>query len=175
MMEAGRIIRTCGAVSLAVLVLSTAGCSRDMDDLLSYIDAVKARPGGRIEPLPQIKPYETFTYQGEGYRSPFVPSRRETVGRSSGPRPIANRNKEYLEQFPLDTLTMVGSLKMDGKTYGLVQTQEGIVHRVLPGNFLGQNNGRIVAINDSRILIEELVPDGVGGFFKRSAGIGLSD
>ena len=68
---------------------------------------------------------------------------------------------------------MVGILEREGQTYGLLQTQDGLVHRVLPGNYVGQNDGRIVAVSESEINIDELVPDGIGGFFKRSAAISL--
>ena len=157
-----------------LLTLMVAGCGGNMDDLLTYVDEVKARPGGRIEPLPQIKPYQTFSYSASKLRSPFVADGRPaSAGAASGPRPQPNRPKEYLEQFPLDTLSMVGILEREGRTYGLVQTGDGLVHRVLAGNFLGQNEGRIVAISESEIQVEELVPDGIGGFFKRSAALGL--
>lgn len=153
-----------------------AGCAAGVDDeLLAYIDDVKARPGGRIEPLPQIKPYETFRYSAENLRSPFQPDRPEAPATFAGPKPIKDRSKEYLEQFPLDTLAMVGTLEREGRTYGLVQTQDGMVHRVRPGNYVGQNDGRIVAINGAGIRLEELVPDGIGSFYKRSAEIGLND
>ena len=159
-------------VSLALAGL-LGGCGGDMDDLLAYIDEVKSRPGGRIEPLPQIKPYQTFSYTAEALRSPFLPDKGPRRAVASGPRPIVDRPKQFLEQFPLDTLRMVGALEIEGKTYALVQTPDGLVNRVLPGNYVGQNDGRIVAITESEIRVEELVPDGMGGFFKRSAAISL--
>ncbi len=70
---------------------------------------------------------------------------------------------------------MVGTVVQSGETFGLVRTVDGLVHRVLPGNFIGQNDGRIVAISASEISVTELVPDGIGGFFQRQAAIGLSD
>ncbi len=161
-------------LAVAVIAMSAAGCGGGNDDLLEYIDEVKARPGGRIEPLPQIKPYETFAYEAQNQRSPFMPDTPK--GRSTtGPRPEANRPKEYLEQFPLDTLKMVGTLQRDNNRYGLLQTQDGLVHRVVPGNYIGQNDGRVVGVTDGEVQVEELVPDGIGGFYKRSAAIGLSD
>ena len=66
-------------------------------------------------------------------------------------RPDASRPSEYLEQFSLDTLGMVGTLKLQGRTYGLVQTKDGLVHRVMPGNHLGQSDGRITAIEEGKI------------------------
>lgn len=159
---------------LALLPMLLVACGGDMGDLQEYIADVKQRPGGRIEPLPQIKPYETFRYRAEDQRSPFMPEQRQaSEGTPTGPAPIENRNKEYLEQYPLDTLSMVGTLEREGKTYGLVQTSDGLVHRVVPGNYVGQNDGRIIGIDDGGIQVEELVPDGIGGFFKRTAEIGI--
>jgi len=158
---------------LALLAVSAAGCGSN-DDLDEYINDVKARPGGRIEPLPQIKPYEMFAYEAQGLRSPFMPD--SPKGRAAaGPRPEANRPKEYLEQFPLDTLKMVGTLQRDNTRYALLQTQDGLVHRVVAGNYVGQNDGRVLSVADGEIQVEELVPDGIGGFYKRSAAIGLAD
>ena len=163
------------AAALAAVSLLT-GCSAGVDDeLRAYVDKVKERPGGRIEPLPQIRPYETFSYSADTARSPFQPDRPDSPAAIAGPKPVQNRNKEYLEQFPLDTLSMVGTLDSQGRMFALVQTQDGMVHRVMPGNYVGQNEGEIVAINSAEIRIEELVPDGIGGFYKRSAEIGLSD
>ena len=150
------------------------GCAGGMDDLEQYIAQVKDRPSSRIEPLPQIKPYETFDYSVQDRRSPFVRNRPtdDNVG-PSGPAPIKNRNKEYLEQFPLDTLSMVGTLQRDGELYGLIQTNDGLLHRVLPGNYIGQNDGRIVSVTEGSIEVEELVSNGIGSFFKRTAEIGI--
>jgi type IV pilus assembly protein PilP len=166
----GRLLQ----ILIPVLLLAgLSGCGGDMDDLAMYINEVKARQGGRIEPLPQIKPYETFTYNSESKRSPFLPDSKILNSGPTGPKPIINRNKEYLEQFPLDTLAMVGTLETAGENFGLVQTKDGLVHRVLPGNYIGQNDGRITAISDAEIEVEELVSNGIGNFFKRSAAIGL--
>lgn len=156
-----------------VAALSLAGCGGGLDELRGEIEKAKARPGGRIEPLPEVLPYESYAYSMSGERSPFVQSRAgETAG---GPRPDSNRPREYLEQFPLDTLRMVGTLKLGGSNYGLVQTKDGLIHRVVPGNHLGQNDGRITSVNDARIAVVEIVPDGLGGYIERQAALALSD
>ena len=67
-----------GYLILAVAAVSLTACAGGMGDLMEYIDDVKARPGGRIEPLPQIKPYETFAYQATLMRSPFTPDRPDS-------------------------------------------------------------------------------------------------
>lgn len=174
-MEKVSNIRLLRILVAALPPLALLACGGDVDDLTSYIDEVKARPGGRIEPLPQIKPYETFQYTANQVRSPFVPDTPQVSEQApTGPTPVKNRNKEYLEQFPLDTLSMVGTLEREGKTFGLLQTKDGLVHRVQPGNYVGQNEGRIVAVGDAEIEVEELVPNGIGSFFKRTAAIGLN-
>ncbi len=166
---------------LALAVVATAaglgGCSRDMSDLETYVDEVKARPGGRIDPLPQVQPYNSFAYESGGRRSPFVPESRiaQAQRQDSGLRPDTTRNREYLESFPLDSLRMVGSLRLQEQTYALVQGGDGLIHRVRPGNYLGQNDGRVTSISDSEIQIMEIVPDGLGGYLERPAAIALSE
>ena len=170
------ILKAAALASLALLTLS--GCASGVDDELNeYINEVKDRPGGRIKPLPQINPYVAFQYKAleEGVRSPFQPDRLNEPPRTAGPKPVQDRNKEYLEQFPLDSLAMVGTLDREGQTFGLVQTQDGMVHRVIAGNYVGQNDGQILAIDGAGIALEEIVPDGIGGFYKRPAEIGLKD
>ena len=163
---------------LVLTVLGLAACGGDMDDLDSYINEVKARPGGRIDPLPEITPYEIFNYVAdiEGHRSPFVPDTPQAAGPASGgTRPDPNRPSEFLESFPLDTLRMVGTLDINETVYGLVQTSDGLIHRVIPGNYMGQNDGRITGITDSEINLVEIISDGIGGYIERDAAIGLSD
>jgi type IV pilus assembly protein PilP len=163
-------------IVLAAMVAATAaGCSNDTDQLRAKIAEVKSRPGGRIEPLPEVKPYETFAYPAADLRSPFEPGVAATVGGPNAIRPDSSRPREFLEQFSLDTLRMVGTLRLQNRTYGLVQTKDGLVHRVLPGNHMGQNDGRVTAIDEGKISLVEIVPDGMGGFVERPAALALSD
>ena len=172
-MVMGSSARTITGLLLAAVVVT--GCGGGRSDLEEYIDKVKAKPGGRIEPLPQVKPYETFAYEADTLRSPFVPDRPAGRAGAGGPRPEASRPKEYLEQFPIDSLAMAGTISQGNSTFGLVQTQDGLLHKVRPGNYIGQYDGRVVAVTPSEIQIEELVPDGIGGFYKRSAAIALNN
>lgn len=162
---------------LALLAASLTACGGAGDDLDAYINEVKARPGGRIEPLPEITPYEVFSYVADvqGLRSPFRPDTPQAGGKSGGPRPDVERSREYLESFPLDTLSMVGTLYIGETMYGLVQTSDGLIHRVIPGNYLGQNDGRITEISESEIGLVEIISDGIGGYIERDAAVGLSD
>ncbi|MGI9262743.1 MAG: pilus assembly protein PilP [Woeseiaceae bacterium] len=176
-MAAATLVRN--SLILAVAMVGLAACGGDMDDLDQYINEVKSRPGGRIDPLPQIEPYEVFMYvaDAQGIRSPFVPDTPQVSqsGPGQGIGPDPDRSREFLEGFPLDTLSMVGTLYIGETMYGLVQTSDGLIHRVVPGNYLGQNDGRIAQIDESGIELVEIISDGIGGYIERDAGISLSD
>ena len=168
------------AVLAAIVLPFAAGCGGGMGDLDAYIDEVKARPGDRPDPLPEIQTYESYVYTADvdGLRSPFVPDSPVADTRSAGGgglRPDVNRSREYLEQFPLDSLDMVGTLQQGSTTYGLVQTADGLINRVTVGNYVGQNDGRIIEINESEIRVKEIVSDGIGGYLERDATISISD
>jgi type IV pilus assembly protein PilP len=158
--------------------LALAGCSSDTNDLRAYIDEVKARPGGRIEPLPQIQPAPVFVYEPGERRGPFTPDTPQSrlSGSPNSIRgPDQNRPREFLEQFPLDTMRMVGTLSAFGGSFGLLQTSDGLIHRVTVGNHVGQNYGRILSISDSQISLVEIISDGLGGFLERPAAVGLNN
>jgi type IV pilus assembly protein PilP len=159
----------------ALAVLSLSGCSNGMDELRKQVDEIKSRPGEAIEPLPEIKPYEPFAYSASSLRSPFVPTAPARSDLAAGVRPDVKRPREFLEQFPLDTMRMVGTLQLMGRNFGLVQGKDGLVHRVLPGNFVGQNDGKIVGISSTKISIIEIVPDGLGGYIERPAALALTE
>jgi type IV pilus assembly protein PilP len=161
-----------GALLLAANALS--GCSSKDDELNQFIADTKKEPGGRVEPLPELKPYESYTYESGSMRSPFMPG-GSGGGASASLRPDQRRNREFLEQFSLDTLRMVGTLRLADRTYGLIKTKDGLVHRVLPGNYLGQSDGRVTEISASKISVVEIVADGLGGYMERPASLGLNN
>ncbi|HVJ63108.1 MAG TPA: pilus assembly protein PilP [Tahibacter sp.] len=168
-------MRILGSFVLAALVLS--GCTAGRRDLEDWVAAEKAKKGAPIEPLPTVKTFETFEYKDLDMRDPFSPSaeeaRDETVG--TGPRPDEGRVKEALESFPLDGLAMVGTIGIGDALEGLVKDPDGVVHRIHPGNYLGQNYGKITLIAEDRIEVVELVPNGAGGWMERQASIALGD
>jgi type IV pilus assembly protein PilP len=159
--------------------LAVGGCADDtMKDLKAYVEEVKARPGGPIKPVPEFKPAETYTYAPADRRSPFVVQEAETeqtqAVAGTGPRPDPNRRREELEQFPLDTLRMVGILEQNNEIWGLVQSKEKTIYRVQPDNYMGQNHGKINRITEEQIELTELIPDGIGGYIERRATLALA-
>jgi type IV pilus assembly protein PilP len=160
-------------VALASLALTS--CSDGMSELEAKVAEIKSRPGERIDPIPEIKPDEPFVYNASNLRSPFVPTPPTRSDVANAVRPDVKRPREFLEQFPIDSMRMVGTLQLQGRNYGLVQGKDGLVHRVLPGNYMGQNDGRIVGITGNKISIIEIVPDGVGGYIERAAALALTE
>jgi len=165
-----------GSRALLVLALTGIGaCSSNLDELKQKVAEIKARPGERIDPLPEIKPYEAFRYDALSERSPFIPSSSARSNLATSTRPDIKRPREFLEQFSLDTLQMVGTLQLQGKTFALLQGKDGLVHRVQVGNFIGQADGRVTSITNNKVSVLELVPDGLGGYIERPAALSLKE
>lgn len=162
-----------------VLPLLLVGCAnQDMTDLHEYVNEVKSRPASGIEPIPEVKQVVGFVYSAKNRRDPFTRQVDETGATETvlddGVRPDPNRRKEELEAYSLDSLRMVGTLEQEEQTWGLVKTSEGTIHRVAPGNYLGQNDGRITRISEDKIELIELVPTG-SGFLEKEAAVALGE
>lgn len=174
-----RPLRALLPASGAVCILLLAGCSggADLADLQAYANEVKARPKGAIEPLPEIVTYTPFAYSASARRNPFeqpLPV-RPAVGPGSREIKPPEHAKEYLENFALGDLTMVGTIARPGEFYALVREPDGGVHRVRPGMFMGQNYGRITSVADNEIELLEVVADGVGGWVERNRLVRLGE
>jgi type IV pilus assembly protein PilP len=168
-------------VVASVLIGGIVGCAKSRSELDAYISDVKQRPGRPLPPLPKMQQFETFEYAAQELRDPFAQVSNENrdeaaaVAAGSGPRPDRNRRKEELESFPLDALDMVGTMGAEAEIFGLVEDPTGVVHRVRPSNFLGQNDGKILGIYEDRIELVELFPNGLGGWEERRSAIALDD
>lgn len=170
---------------LCTISFMLTACSDGTSDLEAWIAQVKAQPQKGIEPIPEIIPYKAFTYEKGAKRNPFDTSIfRPTVATTSAsstkrvseiPAPNPNRVPEFLESFPLDTLRMVGTIAQDNSTWALVQTPDNTIQRVISGNYLGQNHGKIIDIKGDGIDLTEIIPDGFGGWQERAAAISISD
>jgi type IV pilus assembly protein PilP len=157
------------------MLLGLSACSNDLKELEQKVVEIRSKPGIRVQPLPEIKPYEAFKYEASTERSPFLSYVAAQSMVATTQRPDVKRKREFLEQFPLDTLTMVGTLEINGKNYGLVQDNTGLIHRVLVGNFIGQADGKITSITGNKISVTEILADGLGGYIERPATLTLKE
>lgn len=167
---------------LSVLLVLMTGCGGDdFSDLNKYVQDVKARPKGAIEPLPEIKVVESFVFKPDGLRDPFRPIEKSSDDSSldlsgvSGIKPDTERRKEELEAYSLDTLRMVGTLTNQKGLWGLVKAKDGTIHRVQVGHHMGQNYGKIIRILEDKIELMEIVPDKPGTWREQQASLALAE
>lgn len=173
---------------MAFLALLLGGCvSRDISDLDQWTQEVLTRPGGRIEPLPEVKPYEAYAYMSanEEMRDPFKPFYQvrqlddvtpgdKGVGLTKEmEREIKGRNREELEQFELDSLRMVGTLENANENWVIISDPDQTVHRIKVGNYMGRNIGKVINIFEDRVELREIVQDSNGRWDERQAAIAL--
>jgi type IV pilus assembly protein PilP len=177
-----RLRQTARAVAAGLLVGSLIACSgNNTEDLRAYVESVKSRQHPSVDPLPEFAPYETHLYEAFNDRDPFTPpvvsTPKSQVAQApgNGVSPDFNRAREPLESEPLDSLRMVGTLERSGTSWALVRMSDSTIHRVKPGNYLGQNHGKIVSITESEVELTEIVPDGLGGWMERQAALALSE
>ncbi len=167
---------------LGTFALLLTGCGEGLGDLQNFVAQIRAKPPGRIEPIPEFQPYQNFEYTSHDLRDPFklVDFRRpeenpeEISALGNGLRPEIDRVKEPLEDFPLDTLRLKGTIDdKDGVKWGLIFAPDNTIHRVIEGNYMGQNHGRIISVSDQNIDLTEIVPDGLGNYIERSSAVAL--
>ncbi len=167
-------------VLTAVLAIGLVGCgsSDGFTDLQAFMDEVRSRPKGSIEPMPKEVVYEPFTYAAAALRSPFQPPVKiELSTREKGSKdiqPDETRVKQFLEGFNIESFVMVGTLSNEAGTYALLRGGNG-VHRVRIGDYLGGNHGRVTAITTAGIEVIEIVSDGDGGWLERPRTLALQE
>lgn len=152
-------------------------------DLDAFMKEADNAPSGRIEPLPDMVVYESFSYSEAGARAPFTPPIEkvdigiEVAEDQSNIRPDNDRPKELLESFQLSQLSMVGTLQKEGTDtlWALIADNAGGVHRVKEGQYMGKNHGRVVGIYSGSVNLIEIVPNGGGGWIERPRSVTLEE
>ena len=156
----------------------TACGDNNMSDLRDWVDSIKKRQKGAVEPLPEIKTVEPFLFKPEDIRDPFMQNEKSDIPEESkgdnGIRPDTTRSKEELETYELDTLRMVGTINQQGQLWGLVKANDNTIHRVRVGNYMGRNYGKIIRIKEGQIELLEIIPDSPGGWRERKASLELT-
>ena len=150
-----------------VAIWGLTGCTADISDLNSYTQRVKANTQVNIEPYPQFEAQPPFEYAAADLRSPFIrprvlqPAVVEVV-KENCLQPNFSRQKEALENYGIDAITMSGMFTANQTEWVLFKTNDGALHKATYGNFLGLFHGKISAISDQAVTIIELLPDGAG-------------
>ncbi len=161
--------------ALASILLT--GCGGDeFQDLHDFVKNSGADMRGKIEPPPEVKPYEYFAYNNEtNLPDPFKPRKPElrSGGGTGINQPDFNRPKEALEEFPLESLNMVGYLYMNKAGYAVIRAPDKKLYRVKAGNHIGMNFGLIEEVTETGVKIKETVQDSSGDWTERMSSLQL--
>jgi type IV pilus assembly protein PilP len=167
------------ALAALLSLCALAGCGGDEHgDLKEELHQLTKDLRGRVEPLPQVKPYEPVPYTAEGQIDPFRPERIEVAAARAGSATTAlleeqkKRPPEPLEAFPLESIQMLGTITQNQETFALVKAGPNL-YRVRKGNYMGQNFGVITAIDEAQISLKELVQDSTGDWVERMSSLQL--
>lgn len=164
---------------LAALVLGGCG-DGGVGEIQDWMRQVEARTMPKVEPLPAPKQFVPQGYVPGEALDPFNLAKlsgdaaQAGLGKRNPYQPDVNRPKEVLENFPLDTMQMVGTLHKGGVSYALVQVERTLYH-VRAGQRMGQNYGRIVRVTDGAIELREAVQDSNGDWTERMATLELQE
>ena len=160
---------------LILMTIVATGCQqKEKDDLSEFVAQTSRMKVKEIEPLPNIKPVEPFAYNAQEFAEPFNVENlkpRQVVSARSGTGPDTNRRREPLENYPLDSLSMVGTLFREDEQRVIIKTPEGAVQTAVVGNYLGQNYGKIISIEENEIVVNEQVLNSAGTWVGRDASI----
>jgi type IV pilus assembly protein PilP len=166
------------ALIIASCALLLGGCGgEEHSDLREFVKESDKMPGGRIPPLPEVKPYEPFAYNAYDLTDPFKQRKIEPpkTAAKGGIQPDFSRQREALEAFPLENLAMVGTLQQKGQVFALIRAPDKGLYRVSSGNYLGQNFGRIVGITETDIKLKEIVQDSGGNWEEKEQALMLQE
>ncbi len=163
-------------LAIGIMALMLSGCvGEEFGDLKEWMNGVGQNLRGKVEPLPEVKPYEPFLYAAYDLADPFSTGRLEIA--KSAPnlssRPNQNRPKETLEAYDLEQLRMVGTLQRGKEMNALIKTPDGNLYRVKKGSYLGQNFGMVTAIDETGLQLKEIVEDSGGDWVERTASLML--
>jgi len=152
-------VRALTVSALAIMLLAACGAS-DEESLRQWMNATRAAKAQPPAPLPEPKPYVPRDYAGRSAPEPFAQTKIGELNKTLTESPEAGRRREPLEDYPLENFKMLGMMKKNGETYGIVRVDNKI-HHVKVGQYLGQSYGRVVRITDQEIVLRELVREGV--------------
>lgn len=168
---------------LAVGLVMSACTSSGQDELQAWMQSERNSIKPSVKPIPAPTKFEPQAYAGERLTPPFSVEKLTSVLRGSQSTPVVNaaliepelnRRKQPLEAYPLDTMSMVGSMNRDGQLVALVKVAN-LLYQVRPGNYLGQNYGRVTRISETEVVMREVVQDSGGEWTERPAALQLQE
>ena len=176
-MSAARRVGRAAAV-LAVVLL--AACSGEQEELQGWMEQQRREVKPSVQPLSAPRKFDPQAYAATAGVEPFSPQKLTVALKQEARQPNSllasefNRRKEPLEAYPLDSMTMVGSVVKNGRNYALLRV-DNLLYQVKPGDYLGQNYGKIVKITETDVSLREIVQDAAGEWIERPGALQLQE
>jgi type IV pilus assembly protein PilP len=157
-----------------------AGCSADHDELRGWMEQQRREARPNVPPLQPPKRFDPQAYTAAQAVEPFSTQKLSVALKQEARQPNSilaaelNRRKEPLEAYPLDSMSMVGSVNREGKPFALLRV-DNLLYQVKVGDHLGQNYGLILKIAETEVVLRELVMDAGGEMIERPATLQLQE
>lgn len=161
-------------------VTLVAGCSGSNDELRQWMADTRKEMKPVTATLAEPKTFEPFLYKDQNEIDPFDPGKVANALKAlsaksnSGFAPDLNRRREPLEGYPVDTITMVGTLQRPNLRYALLRA-DGVIYQVKVGNYIGQNFGIVTKIDENEVVLKEVVQDAAGEWVERATTLQLQE
>lgn len=172
------LVRACAMAAAAAMLL--AACGGDESELQDWMQQQKNDVRPSVQPLQAPKRFNPQPYTGNDAVEPFSAQKLTVALKQEARQPSSllaaelNRRKEPLEAYPLDSMTMVGSVSKQGAPYALLRA-DNLLYQVKAGDYLGQNYGRITRITETEVALREIVQDASGEWIERSTSLQLQE
>jgi type IV pilus assembly protein PilP len=172
--------RTGAWLSVALILANLAACGSSSEELQTWMEQQKREVRPNVPPLKPPKKFDPDPYTVADAVDPFALQKLTVALKQEAHQPNSlmsaemNRRREPLEAFPLDSMTMVGSVNRKGSSYALIKA-DGLLYRVKQGDYLGQNFGKVMKITETDIELREIVQDASGEWIERQTNLQLQE
>ncbi|UUX96537.1 pilus assembly protein PilP [Aquabacterium sp. J223] len=172
--------RRVAVLSAALLVAGLAGCSADEDELQQWMEQQRREVKPNVPPLVPPKKFTPEPYATAEGVEPFSAQKLTVAIKQEARQPSSllagemNRRREPLEAFPLDSMTMVGSVAKEGRPQALLRV-DNLLYQVKVGDYMGQNYGRVTRITETEVALREIVQDAAGEWIERMTTLQLQE
>ncbi len=165
---------------LALIGFALSGCSGEQEELAQWMEQQRREVKPDVPPLSPPKKFNPQGYSSLTGVEPFSTQKLSVALKQEARQPNSllsaeiNRRREPLEAYPLDSMTMVGSVVRTGRPYALLKV-DNLLYQVKPGDYLGQNYGKITKISETGVSLREIVQDAAGEWIERTSALRLQE
>ena len=173
-------LRFTGIAILLASAFVLSACGVDQDELQQWMEQEKREVKPSVEPMTAPKKFNPEPYAALGAVEPFSTQKLTVALKQEARQPNSllaseiNRRKEPLEAYPVDSMSMVGSVTRGGRPYALLRV-DNLLYQVKQGDYLGQNYGKITKISETDVAYREIVQDAAGEWIERNSALQLQE